>query len=136
MNKFCGIGGKLNAKKKSSEESWQSVVKAISLKCLATGKFWQLGWFLVLGLLIWRMESAGIVEIARLFVDSGVYCVIGWILFVVVSLASVGLFKLMRRVHAGEIDRLVVERNDLQRQLTNGSIQSSIELKKIENKKS
>lgn len=82
------------------------------------------------------MESAGIVAIARLFVESSVYGVIGWIMFAVVSLASVGLFKLMRRVHAGEIDRLVEERNDLQRQLTNGRIQSSAEPKKIENKKS
>jgi membrane protein implicated in regulation of membrane protease activity len=80
------------------------------------------------------MDSVGIVAIAKLLVESSLYGTIGWILFVVVSVASVILFRLMRKVHGSEIERLVEERNELQGRLTNGSIQSSQDMRKIEKK--
>lgn len=125
MNVRSLKGRDLAAKKKPPEENWPTVFKAIALKTIATGKFWQLGWFVVMGLLIWRIESADLVEIARLFVESPVYSILGWVLFAATSLVSVLVFRVLRNVYSGELERVVAERNELQSQLTNGNVASS-----------
>ena len=78
-----------------------------------------------MGLLIWRIESADLVEIARLFVESPVYSILGWVLFAATSLVSVLVFRVLRNVYSGELERVVAERNELQSQLTNGNVASS-----------
>lgn len=118
-------GNDLATKKKPPEESWPAVFKAIALKTIATGKFWQFGWFVVMGLLSWRIESADLVAIARLFVGSPVYSIAGWLLFTTTAVVSVLVFRVLRTVYSGELERVVAERNDLQKQLTNGNVASS-----------
>lgn len=118
-------GAQLATPKKKREENAASVFKAIALKTLSTGKFWQFGWFVILGLLIWRTESSDLVKIAKLFVESPVFTLLGWLMFALTSISSAVVFKALRKAYSAELDRVVGERNELQKQLTNGNITSS-----------
>jgi len=54
-----------------------------------------------------------------MLVDSYLFCAIGWILAVVILLASVVLIKLLMRFYDGEVARLSKERDELQTRLLN-----------------
>jgi hypothetical protein len=109
---------------KPADTMW-SVVKALGLRALTTGKFWQFCGMVILVALIWRIDSPDWVKISELILRSPLFIALGWFLFVGLIMASVVLFNASRRMYLAEIQRLVEERNRLQGQLLDGNIQRS-----------
>lgn len=64
-----------------------------------------------------RAKREDIPLIVKMLVDSYGFCATGWILAIVIVLASVILVKLLRNTFREEIERLTAERDELQRRL-------------------
>ncbi len=79
-----------------ANESWAACVKALGLRALATGKFWQFC-FAAVGVVIARqIQSSDWVKIAELIIGSQVYSALGWILFVLAIIIGMSVQKLQR----------------------------------------
>lgn len=92
-------------------------MKAIGLRALTTGRFWQFCFLLVVLFFIWRIQSNDWVEIAKLFLTSYVYSGLGWVLWVVTTIVAIVVHRAQRKQYLAEIDRITAERNRLQEQL-------------------
>ncbi len=114
-----------------ANDTWAGTVRSVCLRTISTGKFGQLGFFAILGLMIWRIESQHWVKIFELAINSWAFSLLGWVLWVATVLAGIPLFAMMRSRYLAEINRLVESRNGYQALLSNGSFQSS----KLENDK-
>ena len=99
------------------KETWAGAFKAIGVRALSTGKFWQfcfLVFCLVVGL---RINSGDWVKVAELFLKSHVYAGLGWSLCAITIIIAIVIHRTQQGVYQREIDRLSTERNDLQQQL-------------------
>lgn len=110
---------------KKPEETWAGAVKAIGIRALSSGKFWQFCFLCVLLALIYRIQSPDWVKIVDLFLSSPLYAGLGWLLWVITIFVAVVIHRFQRRILHDEIDRLSTDRNELQQRL----IGSNTELK-------
>jgi hypothetical protein len=109
---------------KGVDNAW-SVAKALGLRALTTGKFWQFCFLIILVALIWKVDSADWVRIVQLILGSPVVAVLGWLIAGVLLFGAVIGFRAQRRLYWLEITRLARERNALQEKLLGGKVQKS-----------
>lgn len=100
--------------KKGSDDGWSGAFKAIGIRSLTTGRFWQFCFLLVLLVLVWRIESADWVKISELFLKSYVYSGLGWVLWGITVVVALLLHRSMRARYLAEIERVSEERNKAQ----------------------
>ena len=115
--------------------TWPEACQNILVKAMVSGNVVKLGLIASVCLLVWKMDGRACVDMLGMFLQSKLYSTLGWVLFLVVSGISILCFRLLRRIHREEMDRLVTERNALQAQLTASTIQSSHQQKQLEYKK-
>lgn len=108
-----------------SRENWASAFKAIGLRALSSGKFWQFCFLCVLIAFSFNIKSADWVRIAELFASSYVYNCLGWGLWIITTLIAVIIHKDQRKRYLGEIQRLSDDRNQLQERLIGDNLQHS-----------
>lgn len=106
-------------------ETWPGAAKAIGLRALSSGKFWQFCFLCVLIAFAFNIKSPDWVKIAELFLLSYLYSGLAWILWVATIVIAVVLHKAQRRRYLGEIERLARDRDKLQDQLTGTTLQHS-----------
>lgn len=109
-----------------SQENWPGTIKAIGLKALTTGRFWQFCFLLIILAFAQRIESSDWVRIAELFLGSDLIRTLGWGLLGISIGVSIGIFQIQRTIYKKEIARLVDHRNDLQKQLARQPFASSV----------
>lgn len=97
-----------------SGETWPGAVKAIGIRALSAGKFWQFCFAGVMAMIAYRIDSQDWVKITQLFLHSYFYSTLGWVLFALTVVASVATFRVHRRIYLKEIDRLSKERTKIQ----------------------
>lgn len=105
--------------------AWANTFKAIGLKALLTGKFWQFCFLSAVVVFAYRIESADWVKIADLMFASRVVNLLGWFLAVIFAVAGVAIFRLQRTIYLAEINRLAIQRNELQERLSGAAFASS-----------
>jgi Na+/melibiose symporter-like transporter len=115
----------------AANDSWAGTAKAVCLRTLSTGKFGQLGFFAISGVLIYKIESPHWVELFKTAVNAWQFQLLGWVLWIGTVLISLVLFRIIRERYQAEINRLVEIRNGLQELLSKGTFQSS----RLEDKK-
>ncbi len=100
-------------KQTQAKESWAGCFKAIGVRALSAGKFWQFCFACVLLCVAWKIESPDWVKIAELFLSSRVYSGLGWILFVLAILCATVVHKLQARLYRSQIEYLTTARDGL-----------------------
>ena len=99
------------------KETWAGAFKAIGIRALSTGKFWQFCFLVICVVVGARINSGDWAKIAELFLKSHVYSGLGWVLLAITIVMAVVIHRTQRGIYQREIDRLSSERNDLQQQL-------------------
>jgi hypothetical protein len=107
----------MTAAKKGPPESWAGTVRAIGIRALSTGKFWQFCCLVVLVWWVWQIKSEHWVEIARLFLVTQFYAGLGWVLFAISVIFGVFFHRAQRSMYLLEIDRISEEKTKLQEKL-------------------
>lgn len=123
----------------SPQSDWKveavTSLRAIALRSLTTGKFWQFVFGCVLIFWVRQIDSADWVKIAELFVESELYCGLGWSLWVATILIAVAFHRIQRRSYLAEIERLVEQRHSLEEKVTKLLGNSNFKSSKTKRKK-
>lgn len=95
-------------------DTWPGAFKAIGLKAVEKGQLISFGLLVVAGILAFRLDSDGVVQILSLLLKSRLFVVLGWGLFIATGVGLTYLLKAQRTFYLSEIERLSEERNRLQ----------------------
>lgn len=116
----AGMGGNgqmAKAQYNKPKETWAGAFKAIGVRALSTGKFWQFCFLIICLAVGAKINSGDWVKIVELFLKNSVYAGLGWVLWGITIVMAVVIHRTQRGIYQREIDRLSTERNDLQQQL-------------------
>jgi len=72
---------------------------------------------IVLAIALCRADQKDIPEIVKTIVNSEHVSIIGWVVAVIILVAAIVLIKVMCKIYDREIERLVKERDQLQKEL-------------------
>lgn len=82
--------------RRKTQENWAGVVKALGLRSLSSGKFWQFCFLVIIVAMIWRIESTDWVKIADLLLRSRFVAAIGWFLWVGTIFVAIMFHKIAK----------------------------------------
>jgi len=67
---------------------------------------------------LWRYNRGDIPKIMEIIFSRSEYCVLGWVIAIVVLASAIATIAVLMRTHRDEISRLAKERDDAQRRIT------------------
>lgn len=106
-------------------ETWPGAFKAIAIRSLSFGKFWQICVTAMILMVLYKLEPGEVTKLAHEILADNVVCMLGWLAALVSTLAGVALVRFTRSTHQMEIARLSAERSALQERLLGGKVERS-----------
>lgn len=111
--------------KELNKDTWAGAVKALGLRSLSFGKFWQLCATAICLVFLWRCRAEDMPQLLTIVLTSPWFIILGWMGFALSVVVSVVITRLARRQYLAEIERLVDERSNLQNRLLNNNLSHS-----------
>ncbi len=119
------MSSKGQAKPVIQKETWAGAFKAIAIRALSYGKFWQVCYATVIGLFVWKLEPNEPTKILQLLLSSNLFAVGGWVCFTLTVVGGIFSIRFMRARYLEEIERLCKERDQLQEKLLERALRHS-----------
>lgn len=119
-------------KEETIKLNFWAMVRDLGIKAISTGTFFPFSLFIIALLLILKMPGKDLSSlVSEVLTSSMFFCVFGYIISIITVIAWKYHVKMLTNYKDQEIERLVSERNSLQKQLLPpGEVQSSMEVKK------
>jgi len=90
---------------------WPTVVNNLGSKLLDSPHSILLLLIVVLGLFVWQLGKENVTQLISLVLGTHWFCAGGWVLSVLIALASAWLLRWREQFHQAEIDRIAETRN-------------------------